>query len=254
MSTADRVTVVPDVTTAVANRNITSKARHEPRHGLQHVLGDSAWRRLPPAVRARFGEPVVAVDYVGEFEIVRASWLGLALATFCRLIGTPVVPRTGRNVPAVVHVGPVGEGVAWHREYRWPRSEPCLVRSTKVIEANGALVEKLPACLCMPLRVYEQWGSLHFVSHGYYFEFGKRWRIPLPAWLSPGTTHVEHHDLAHGWFRFTMTVMHPVFGELFYQTGLFHADPEKEALNRRAAESGSQKALGRRAAGKGHRS
>ena len=215
-------------------------SRVAPRHGLQHVLGDSAWRRLPHAVRARFGEPVVAVDYVGEFEVVRASWLGLALATFCRLIGTPVVPRTGTNVPAVVHVGPTSEGVAWHREYRWPRSAPCLVRSTKIIEPDGNLVEQLPARLCMPLRVYEQNGSLHFVSNGYYFEFGsgfpfglgldfgrrksgKRMRIPLPAWLSPGTTHVEHHDQANGWFRFTMTVTHPFFGELFYQTGLFHA-------------------------------
>ena len=240
MSSADRVAVVPVVTTAVAKRSVPSEVTHEPRHGLRHVLGDSAWRRLPPAVRARFGEPVVTVDYVGEFEIVRASWLGLALATFCRLIGTPVVPRTGLNVPAVVHVGPVGAGVAWHREYRWPRSEPCLVRSTKVIEANGALVEKLPAHLCMPLRVYEQRGSLHFVSHGYYFEFGKRLRIPLPAWMSPGITHVEHHDLEKGWFRFTMTVTHLFFGELFFQTGLFHADPDKEALNRRAAGRGNQ--------------
>jgi uncharacterized protein DUF4166 len=199
-----------------------------PRHGLRHVLGDSAWRRLPQAVRARFGDPVVAVDYVGEFEIVRASWLGLALATLCRLIGTPVVPRTGSSVPAVVHVGPTSEGVAWHREYRWPRSSPCLVRSTKVIEPDGSLVERLPARLCMPLRVYEQRGGLHFVSHGYYFDCGttrsgRRIRIPLPAWLSPGITHVEHHDEADGWFRFTMTVTHPVFGELFHQTGLFHA-------------------------------
>lgn len=197
-------------------------------HGLRGVLGDSAWRRLPPAVRARFGEPVVAVDYVGEFEIVRASGLGLAFATFCRLIGTPVVPRTGRNVPAVVHVGPTTEGVAWNREYRWPGSAPCLVRSTKVIEPGGYLIERLPARLCMPLRVYEQGGALHFVSCGYFFDFGtlksgRRLRIRLPEWLSPGRTHVEHHDGADGWFRFTMRVTHPLFGELFYQTGLFHA-------------------------------
>lgn len=202
--------------------------RHTAHHGLRAVLGEPAWLRLPQAVRARFGEPVVAVDYVGEFEIVRASWLGLAFATFCRLIGTPVVPRTGRNVPAIVHVGPTSEGVAWKREYKWPGSEPCLVRSTKVIDAEGHLVEQLPARLCMPLNVYEERGSLHFVSRGYYFDFGKRRngrriRIPLPQWLSPGTTHVEHHDAADGWFRFTMTVSHPLFGELFYQTGLFHA-------------------------------
>jgi hypothetical protein len=65
-------------------------------HGLENVLGEKAWRRLPAAVQARFGSPVVAVDYVGEFEIVRASLLGLFIAWLCVLIGKPVVPRTGR--------------------------------------------------------------------------------------------------------------------------------------------------------------
>src|SRR4029453_666054 len=161
------------------------------------------------------GEPVVAVDYVGEFEVVRASILGVLVAMTCRLIATPVVPRTGLNVPAIVHVGPTSDGVFWKREYRWPHSAPCLVHSTKVIDAEGQLVERLPARLCMPLNVYEERGSPHFVRRGYYFDCGTRRggrtrRIPLPAWLSPGTTHVEHHDEADGWFRFTMTVTHPV--------------------------------------------
>jgi hypothetical protein len=205
-----------------------SRTACHPHHGLRHVLGEPAWQRLPAAVRARFGEPVVAVDYVGEFEVVRASPLGRLIATVCQLIGTPVVPRVGTQVPAIVHVGPTAEGVAWHREYRWPNTSPCLVRSTKVIDANGDLVERLPAGLCMPLDVYEEGGALHFVSRGYYFEWslGARFgchRVRLPKWLSPGTTHVEHHDEARGWFRFTMTVSHPLFGELFYQTGRFHA-------------------------------
>jgi hypothetical protein len=205
------------------------RVRTAAHHGLRRVLGDTAWRRLPEAVQARFGEPVVAVDYVGEFEIVRASALGRLIATVCQLIGTPVVPRVGRNVPAIVHVGPTEDGVAWHREYRWPNTSPCLVRSTKVIEANGDLVERLPARLCMPLNVYEEGGALHFVSRGYYFELGStgaRRRVWLPRWLSPGTTHVEHHDESRGWFRFTMTVSHPLFGELFYQTGRFRAARE----------------------------
>jgi hypothetical protein len=75
----------------------------------------------------------------------------------------------------------------------------------------------------MPLTVYQQRGVLHFVSTGYYFEFGRRVKIPLPSWLSPGTTHVEHADESKGWFRFTMTVTHPLFGEVFYQTGRFRA-------------------------------
>ena len=200
-------------------------------HGLQAVLGERAWLRLPAAVRARFGEPVRATDYVGEFDVVRASRLGRCLALICLLIGTPVVPRTGMHVPAVVHVGPTTEGVAWNREYRWPAGGTCLVRSTKAIEKDGSLVERLPARLCMPLRVYEESGALHFVSRGYYFDLG-RWRngrplrLQLPPWLSPGTTHVEHRDEAGGWFRFTMRVRHPVFGELYYQTGRFRSARE----------------------------
>ncbi len=191
-------------------------------HGLQQLLGERAWQRLPPTVRVRFGEPVLAVDYVGEFEIVRASILGRLLAWVCQLIGTPVVPRTGCAIPAVVRVGPTERGVAWNREYRWPDRSLCLVRSTKVVDADGTLVEELPARLCMPLDVFERDGTLHFVSRGYYFDLG-RMKVPLPAWLSPGTTHVEHIDEAAGWFRFTMTVTHPFFGELFYQTGRFRA-------------------------------
>ncbi len=204
-------------------------------HGLEGLLGEAAWQRLPAAVRVRFRDPAVAVDYTGEFEVVRASPLGRFLAWLCLLIGTPVVPRTGLHVPAVVRVGPTERGVAWNREYRWPGSSACLVRSTKVIGTDGILVEELPARLCMPLDVYEHAGALHFVSRGYYFCLGtlpngRRVRIPLPAWLSPGTTHVEHVDEGTGWFRFTMTVRHPVFGELFYQTGRFCAAGELTCL------------------------
>jgi hypothetical protein len=99
------------------------------------------------------------------------------------------------------------------------------VHSTKVIGAHGMLVEELPARLRMPLNVYEREGVLHFVSKGYYFDIGVL--LHLPWWLSPGTTHVEHIDESDGWFRFTMTVSHPICGEVFYQTGRFHAVGER---------------------------
>jgi len=196
--------------------------------GLREVLGERAWLSLPPTVRTRFKEPVEAVDYVGEFDIVRASTLGRIIAWFCQAIGTPVVPRTGRNVLAVIHVGPVSRGASWLREYHWPHGDTHRVHSTKVIGADGTLIEELPARLRMPLDVYERQGILHFVSKGYYFEFGTRrgapgLKIHLPWWLSPGTTHVEHIDEADGWFRFTMTVTHRILGEVFYQTGRFRA-------------------------------
>ncbi len=211
-----------------ARREPILRPRRHPPRGLKEVLGNAAWARLPEAVQGRFSDTAHAVDYVGEFESVRASLLGSIIAWACQIIGTPVVPRTGNNVPAIVHVDPSGRGVEWRREYRWPGYPPCIVRSTKVIGPDGTLVEELPARLCMSLDVYEQAGTLHFVSRAYYFHFDipglrRRVRLALPVWLSPGATHVEHIDLAHGWFRFTMRVTHPLFGEMFYQTGRFHA-------------------------------
>jgi hypothetical protein len=229
---------LPTTTTRAPHREPNSPS------GIHGLLGDLAWQGLPPTVRARFGEPTPRVDYIGEFDIVRASFVGRVIAWLCQAIGTPVVPRTGVRVPAIIHVGPVDRGASWRREYQWPRGRACQVNSTKVISPNGTLIEELPAGLRMPLSVYQHNGVLHFVSKGYYFEFriglrpghghGRRGllgsllhartiKIPLPAWLSPGTTHVEHADESKGWFRFTMTVTHPLFGEVFYQTGRFRA-------------------------------
>jgi hypothetical protein len=195
------------------------------------VLGSGAWNRLPEAVRERFADTTDAVSYAGAFEIVRASLLGRMFAWLGALFGTPVAPREGINVEARVRVRHDAQGVAWDREYRWADGTRHLVRSTKVVDEHGKLIEKLPARLCMPLETFEDGGVLHFVSRGYYFDLGlgngaAGLRLWLPSLLSPGVTHVEHIDLGHGWFRFTMTVTHPLFGEMFFQTGRFIATEE----------------------------
>ena len=196
------------------------------RHGLRDVIGPDAWNRLPEAVRERFAESAGAACYAGAFDVVRASALGQVFAWIGTLFGTPVAPRAEDHVAARVLVIPGADGVAWNREYFWADGTRDLVRSTKVVTAEGLLVEKLPARLCMPLHTYEEGGVLHFVSRGYFFDLGLGLRLWLPAFLAPGITHVEHIDLGHGWFRFTMTVTHPVLGEVFFQTGRFCAAEE----------------------------
>ena len=202
------------------------------RHGLRQLLGAGAWQRLPEAVRERFAETAPDVTYAGAFELVRASLLGRLFAWLGTFFGTPVVPRDGENVEARVRVRAVADGVAWHRDYLWPGGARHVVTSTKVI-VGRELVEKLPARLNMRLAVSEENGVLVFTSRGYYFDlslgdFGYGVRLPLPDFFSPGTTRVEHVDLGHGWFRFTMIVMHPWFGETFFQTGRFCATEDAE--------------------------
>jgi hypothetical protein len=198
------------------------------RHGLRGVVGAAAWESLPAAVRERFADHAETVTYAGSFEVVRASWLGQMFAWLGLLFGMPVTPREGTDVEARVRVRPGAQGVTWDREYLWADGVRHLVRSTKVVGDDAQLIERLPARMCMPLRTYVEGGVLHFVSRGYYFDLrfgdpGFGLRLWLPAMFSPGITHVEHIDLGHGWFRFTMAVTHPLFGELFFQTGRFCA-------------------------------
>ena len=196
------------------------------RHGLRDVLGATAWSRLPEAVRERFADTTAVATYAGAFEVVRASALGRLFAWVGTLFGTPVAPRAENHVAARVLVRPDARGVAWDREYLWADGTRSLVCSTKVVTEDGLLIEMLPARLCMPLDTYVEGGVLHFVSRGYYFHLGAGFRLWLPALLSPGVTHVEHIDLGHGWFRFTMTVTHPLGGEVYFQTGRFCAAEE----------------------------
>jgi hypothetical protein len=188
------------------------------------VLGELAWQRLPPAVRQRFTDEVTAAEYVGTFDVVHASFAGMCLAQLCRLIGTPIAPHVGNSVPATVRIYANGMGMVWERTYRFAPDKICVVSTTKQLD-NGGLVEVLPFGLRMPLQLEERNGELHFISKGYELRRGKLC-IPIPHWLPPGETHVEHVDEGAGWFRFTLTVTHCWLGRVYFQTGRFRAAEE----------------------------
>jgi hypothetical protein len=187
---------------------------------VRKAVGEQGWFRLPAAVRARFDDAIRTASYEGEFETVRANWPGRLLAFFCRLIRTPIAPSVGVNIPATVRVFENGQGgMVWERTYRFP-DRHCIVSSIKQLDADGHFVEALPAGLRMPLQVFERDGALHFVSLGYRFDW-LGLHVSVPDALPPGVTHVEHRDEGDGWFRFTMTVTHKWFGEVYFQTGRF---------------------------------
>ncbi len=197
---------------------------HLDRHpSIRRAIGEESWLRLPLAVRERFADDVLKAEYQGSFDVVRASLSGRLLAFLCRLIKTPIAPYTGENVPATVRVFLDDRGgMVWERTYRFSKSRTCVVSSTKQFDEQGAFVEVLPAGLRMPLDVFERGGVLHFVSRGYHFNwFGAR--IAIPDSFPPGVTHVRHIDEGNGWFRFTMSVTHKWFGEVYFQTGRFRS-------------------------------
>jgi hypothetical protein len=211
---------------SVRSRRADPRAHNSRHFSIRKTIGEAAWARLPPAVRARFADSTLHAEYVGTFETVRASLAGRVLALLCVVLGTPIVPHTGNGVPAAVRVLVAkGGGTVWERTYRFPGRRPCVVSSIKQVGDRGELIEALPFGLRMPLEVFESAGALHFVSRGYYFSWlGHRLRVP--DFLPPGCTHVVHTDEGCGWFRFTMTTTHKWFGEVYFQTGRFRAASE----------------------------
>ena len=201
---------------------------------FKQLLGPAAWQRLDPAVRARFARNPAEGEvrsYDGTMGVVRCSKIGRVIAQACRLIGTPLAPFTGQNIPTEVNVyrEARGGGVVWARRYRFPGKAPVTVLSAKRIDRNGGLLECVKGGLGMTLRIFEHNGQLHFQSTGYFWQLGPQgWhlRLPLPDLLTPGVALVTHEDQGNGQFRFTLTMTHPVLGETFHQDGLFEAREE----------------------------
>ncbi len=187
------------------------------------LLGDAAWQRLPAAVRERFAfrSHVTTTVYEGAMRVA-ASRFARSLAYVWRLIGTPVTPFVGLDVPVSVHVTdlPDGSGTVWERRYHFADRATSVVRSIKQLDDDGTLIESLSAGLCMRLQVREISGAIHFISDGYFFRLGPL-RVNIPNCFPPGLTCVVHEDRGNGRFRFVMRTSHPWFGEMFVQDGEF---------------------------------
>ncbi len=192
--------------------------------GIRTLIGQAAWKRLAPAIRERFGNSPAEDEvriYRGTMETVGCTWFGLALAHVGRLLGAPMAWKTGQDVPCDVHVyaDPKG-GVVWERRYDFEGAGDVVAKTTKRCDGRGRLLECFGATAGMTLKVFEQDSELHFVSEDFFLRIGN-WKVLLPAALSPGTLHVVQKDEGEGAFRFTMDVVHPLFGTIATQDGVF---------------------------------
>jgi len=200
----------------------------QPDPSFEHLLGEPAWRRLAPAIRERFRwkpAPGAEIRYHGEMAVVRSSGVGWVLAQLCRLIGTPLAPHRGADVPVTVTLSldRDGSGIVWRRIYRFPGRRAVACVSVKRATAADGLIECVGGGVGMWLRLSERAGALHFHSTGYFWALG-RWRITVPDWLTPGALHVSHSDEGEHRFRFRISVTHPILGETFFQDGVFSSE------------------------------
>lgn len=200
----------------------------EPDPSFRALLGDLAWRRLPSAVRERFAwkpTPGAEIRYRGVMAVVRRSTIGALMAQLCRLIGTPLAPYGGDDVPVtvVLRSDHKSGGIVWDRVYAFSGRAAVHCASIKRVSGRDGLLECVGGGVGMWLALTEWQGELHFRSTGYFWECGGL-RLRVPSWLTPGALHVVHADLGAGRFRFRIAVRHRFLGETFFQDGIFAAD------------------------------
>lgn len=192
---------------------------------FRRLVGREAWEALPEAVRARFskrlnGEAVAL--YRGRVVRTEFSALGWLLAQALRAIGAPLPTSSGTDVPAVVSVSEDGisGGQVWSRLYGRKQGFPQVIHSAKRFAGATGLEEYIGRGIGMALRVEPMADGLRFVSDHYFLMIAGV-RIRLPRWIEPGRTVVEHQDIGHGCFRFSLMLDHPLFGRLVEQHALF---------------------------------
>lgn len=188
---------------------------------LPALVGATGWARLPRAVQHRFAVAHADVTYEGHMDL-RCSFIGHIYAALARVLGGPLTHMNTSAVPTTVRVSDNGRGgVIWERCFHaGAEGQDRTVRSTKEIGADGGLQERTDGGLSMSLDVFEEEGTLVFHSRRFWLVWG-RLRLPVPALLTPGTCRVAHTDLDAGLFRFTLSMVHPLWGETFHQTGVF---------------------------------
>lgn len=213
--------------------DLATQTRAEDRFGsdealdLAALVGAEGWSRLPAAVQRRFAAAHADTVYHGTLDL-HCSSLGRCFVALGALLGGPLTDLRAGGVPAEVRVYGNGRGgVVWERRLQaGSRAGLCIVRSTKELGPHNRLVERTDSGLGMDLDVFEDERALVFRSRRYFFALGGL-RVPVPAWLAPGTCRVEHRDLGTGNFRFTLSMVHPWWGRTFHQTGVF-TDPKED--------------------------
>ncbi|MFL0797254.1 MAG: DUF4166 domain-containing protein [Cellvibrionaceae bacterium] len=196
------------------------------------LLGNPAWERLHPAIRRRFSSATSkkSVTYKGVMETVYLSRAGALLAQLCRVIGTPLALYNGQDIPMEVKVYPDENlnGMAWDRFYYYSDKPVNRVKSIKCILANEGLVEVVGFGFGMHLKIFEKNSALYFESTRFFWQF-KNVRVYIPDILTPGKTTVWQAAVSEYKFRFSLKVIHPLLGKVFWQTGIFD-DPIPQGI------------------------
>jgi len=196
---------------------------------FRSLLGREGWDLLPSAVQNRFRQEAVA-GQVGDLRRHRGPLPhdGRGMAARPALSPDRGTAALGRDtgLAAVVTVTEDGAhgGQVWTRMYSRQRGFPQVIHSAKRFAGPTGLEEYLGLGFGIALTVAASAEGIRFTSDHYFIRL-RDYRVRLPAFLAPGKLTIDHTDLGHGTFAFTLALRHRLLGDLIHQIGHFHDQP-----------------------------
>ncbi len=192
---------------------------------FRHLLGRTAWNRLPAAIRRRFSKRLEGgrtVVYVGRTTAMHMNIAGFILAQLARIIGGPLPVSRDTDVPSVVTVTEdmATGGQIWTRLYAHRNGFPQVIHSSKRFAGPTGLEEHVGCGVGMTLTLSIGPAALLFNSDRYFLQVGAL-RLNIPRWLSPGQLTIGHHEINPHRFAFTLDLEHPLLGRLIHQRAEF---------------------------------
>ena len=193
---------------------------------FQSVLG-AEWASLGDIVRKHYSPRPFSRDAVtvrGAMNEVWHSRMAKVLLPMARLAGA-LVPYRGRDVPIEVHYSARHDDstLHWNRVFHFPGRAPFHFRSHMEVADGNEVIEFVRLGIGMRLVVTAEDGALVFRGRGYVWRvLGRDW--PLPLGLVLGQAYVEERPADVDRFTMKMTLIHPLFGELFRYDGRFAVD------------------------------
>ena len=181
---------------------------------------------MPLSIRRRFSRRVAdgnTVVYVGEILETRMSITGLVACASDAADWFAVSGLPESHMPCVVSVTedmPSIGGQTWTLLYARRRRFPQIVYSSKRFAGPTGFEDHVGYGVGMTLT-YGGCGRCACLSQPRLFRRILRAAHPAADLATPGALSVTHAECADGRFSFTLDVVHPRFGLLIRQMGLF---------------------------------
>lgn len=179
------------------------------------------WGKLPPVFLKRYSNRSCSADIItveGNMDI-HYSKLVVCFIPVMKLLRL-LAPYRGKNIPVKVDFRSQQQDVCIERTFYFPDQEPYSFNSCMHLTADNNVIEYLSYGMGWKSHYFFDGVKIVMQHQSYVLKiFGLA--IPLPLSFIIGKGHAEEVLIDDNSYRVTMTITHPLFGELYRYSGDF---------------------------------